>query len=312
MKYLLTFFWATSCFLLAAQNNCSDPQAKNTGEASACEYPKTKKVFKRITRLDDVVNETSGLIKWDDGVWTINDSGGEPVLYKMNPKTGKIIQQVRVSNAKNKDWEELAQDDLHIYIGDMGNNKGSREGLVIYKVKKSDIDKKQATQEVKAEKIKFHYPEQTNFEKRQLHHFDCEGFFYSKNQLHLFTKNRDNAKSYHYTLPTSAGKHAAKLQDSLDVKGQITAADISEDGVIVLLGYTPHKLFLWICWNYEDNRFFSGNCRRIELGSFFWRGQLEGICFASGKSGYISGERIKYKKQHLRAFDVSEWVENAE
>jgi len=308
MRFIITFTLFILGNAIFAQNNCTDPKAKNTGKPEPCEYRKSKKVFKKITKLDDIVNETSALIQWKDGIWTLNDSGGEPVLYKFDPKNGKIIQQVRVSNAKNKDWEELAQDDQHIYIGDMGNNNGKRKNLRIYKVKKSDIDTS-ALQEVKAEKIAFHYPEQTYFEKNKNHHFDCEGFFYRDNQLHLFTKNRDNAKTYHYTLPITAGKYAAQLQDSLNVRGQITAADINAEGVVVLLGYTPRKLFLWICWDYEGNRFFSGNCRRIELGRFICRGQMEGICFTDGNSGYISAENIKHKKQHLRFFDLKKWLE---
>jgi hypothetical protein len=294
---------------LSAQNQCNDPKAKNTGEAASCRYKKSRKIFKRITKLDDVVHETSGLIHWNGGIWTINDSGNEPVLYKLNTETGKVIQQIRIKNAKNKDWEELAQDDNHIYIGDFGNNKGSREGLRVLKIKKSDIDTS-TFQSIRVKKIKFHYPEQTNFQKRDNHHFDCEGFFYHNNQLHLFTKNRDNGKTYHYTLPTQAGKYAAQIQDSLNVKGQITAADINENGVVVLLGYTPKKLFVWMCWDYEGDRFFSGNCRRIEIGRFFWRGQLEGICFTNGNSGYISGENIKIWKQHLRAFNLDKWLVN--
>jgi hypothetical protein len=37
-------------------------------------------------------------------------------------------------NAKNTDWEALTNDGNNFYIGDFGNNDGSRRDLTIYKV----------------------------------------------------------------------------------------------------------------------------------------------------------------------------------
>jgi hypothetical protein len=307
-QYLALFSFLIIANTLTAQKKCTDNQATNHSIDAPCEYKKTRKYFKRATKLDEQVNETSGLFVWNDGVWTINDSGGEAALYKMNPETGQVTQIVTVSNAVNIDWEELSQDDDHIYIGDMGNNNGYRKDLTIYTIKKSAIDIQADSQSVTAQKLTFYYPEQQKFNPRKDHHFDCEGFFYHKNQFHLFTKNRDNAKTYHYTVPNSEGNHAAQLRDSLDVKGQITAADI-RDGHVVLLGYTPRKLFMWILWEYDNDDFFTGNCRRIELGKFFWRGQMEGICFTDSLNGYISAEGTPIKKQHLRRFSIEKWID---
>ncbi|MGB0863718.1 MAG: hypothetical protein ACPGXZ_12425 [Saprospiraceae bacterium] len=305
--YLTLFSFLIIANTLTAQKKCADNQATNYNINASCQYKKTKKRFKRTTKLDEQVNETSGLFVWNNGVWTINDSGGEPALYKTSPETGKVTQIVSISNAVNIDWEELSHDDNHIYIGDMGNNRGYRKDLSIYTVKKSDINISIDSQSVIAQKLTFYYPEQKDFNHKKIHHFDCEGFFYYKNQFHLFTKNRDNAKTYHYTVPNEVGNHAAKLQDSLDVRGQITAADI-QDGHVVLLGYTPGKLFMWILWDYEGEDFFTGNRRRIELGRFFWRGQMEGICFTNALNGYISAEGTPIKKQHLRRFSIEKWV----
>jgi hypothetical protein len=270
-------------------------------------YNRKKKSFKKVTKLDEAVNETSGLI-YDQGfIWTHNDSGGEAALYKINPKTGKVIQKVMVKNAKNTDWEDLAQDKDYIYIGDFGNNSGYRKDLKIYKIAKKDIQEN--TTEVDAQTIDFSYPDQTDFTKGNNHNFDCEAFFVYNGQLHLFSKNRNDKKTKHYALPTTAGTHQAVWIEEMNAQGLVTAADMDASGNVVLIGYTPQNLFMWICWNHTDGKFFSANTRRIEMGKFFFRGQLEGVCFAEQGKGYISSERFKIIKPHLRYFDVRKWLE---
>ena len=285
---------------------CEDPQAINNTDLVQCEYRRTKKSFKKVTKLDDKVNETSGLIYYKGFIWTHNDSGGEAALYKIHPKTGSIIQKITITNAKNVDWEDLAQDETHIYIGDFGNNYGYRKDLKIYKIAKSHINEK--TTEATAEVILFSYPEQTTFTKDKNHNFDCEAFFAYNGELHLFTKNWNDAKSSHYMIPTSVGEYKAKLIETFDVKGLITGADIDSNGVIILIGYTPQKLFMWICSNYEGEKFFLGSNRRIEMGKFVFRGQLEGVCFSENGEGYISGEKFKILNQHLRYFSLKKWL----
>ena len=89
----------------------------------------------------------------------------------------------------------------------------------------------------------------------------------------------------------------------------VTAADIADDGTVVLIGYTPQKLFLWICRDYEGNQFFTGKNRRIRIGSFLFKGQIEGICFSENGKGYISSEHFKMVKQHLKYFTIDQWIE---
>lgn len=281
-------------------------------EMTAQRSTSKRKIFKKTTKLDNALNETSGLL-YDKGyLWTHNDGGDQPALYKVTPQNGRIIQKIIISNAKNIDWEDIAQDKHHIYIGDFGNNYGMRKDLTIYKIKRANIDEK--TQEVKAEILTFSYPEQTDFQRSNTHNFDCEGFFVSDGELHLFTKNRGDGKTQHYTLPTSAGNHKAQLQATFDTKGQVTAADISPDGTtVVLIGYTPRKLFMWIYNDYIDTHFFSGKNKRIRMGRFAFRGQMEGLCFSNQNKGYISAEQVKrkninIKKQHLRYFSLKKYL----
>ena len=89
--------------------------------------------------LDEIVQENSALLLFRDKVWTINDSGGEAVLFALDIQTGKALQAIYIEGSQNRDWEELTQDADHIYICDTGNNYGRRTNLEIYRIRKSDI-----------------------------------------------------------------------------------------------------------------------------------------------------------------------------
>jgi len=283
-----------------------------TTQTTAQKLPQKRKIFKKNTNLDQALNETSGLLYDNDQLWTHNDGGDEPALYKVDPKSGKILQKLLISNAKNIDWEDITQDEKYVYIGDFGNNYGMRTDLTIYKIKRAALSRK--SPETKAEIITFTYPEQADFKRSRTHNFDCEGFFALNGELHLFTKNRGDGMTQHYTLPTSTGNHKAQLQMTFNAEGQITAADISPDGkTVILTGYTPHKLFMWIYNDYLGTQFFSGTYRRIRMGRFVFRGQMEGVCFSGNQEGYISAEQVKrknvnIKKQHLRYFSIHKFL----
>lgn len=283
-----------------------------TIQMTAQKLPSKRKIFKKTTKLDQALNETSGLLYNNGDIWTHNDGGDQSAIYKVDPKSGKIIQKLLISNAKNIDWEDITQDEHHVYIGDFGNNYGMRKDLTIYKIKRSALSGKSPT--VNAQIITFVYPEQADFQRSHTHNFDCEGFFALNDELHLFTKNRGDGMTQHYILPASAGNHKAQLQMTFNTKGQVTAADISPDGkTVILMGYTPGKLFMWIYNDYTGTQFFSGKYRRIRMGRFVFRGQMEGVCFSGNKEGYISAEQVKrknfnIKKQHLRYFSINKFT----
>ena len=104
--------------------------------------------------LSEGLSEISGLEFLNDSTLVaINDGGNEPLIYLLDLK-GKVQGVVKVENAQNRDWEDLAIDDEHLYIGDFGNNVNNRRDLVIYKVKIADIIAKKSVQ---AEQITFNY-----------------------------------------------------------------------------------------------------------------------------------------------------------
>ena len=78
--------------------------------------------------MSDLVIETSGLLRVNDQLWTHNDSGNDPILYRIDPLDGSVLQMLAI-NVPNIDWEDITTDGEFIYIGDVGNNSGDRTDL---------------------------------------------------------------------------------------------------------------------------------------------------------------------------------------
>jgi len=300
-KYtVLTILLCTCCFYnsYAQVNGCPDPAANNykntaTVNDGSCTYNDVSIKPSFNANLDTKLNETSGLLWWNNQVWTHNDSGGEPALFAVDAATGKITKKVTVSNATNIDWEDIAQDNTYIYIGDIGNNaNGNRRDLKIYKVRKSDVSTK-AT--VKASIINFSYDDQTNFTPTGSNNtnFDCEALIAYGDSLFLFSKDWIDNKTRLYKLPKKPGTYKAANIGELNVQGLITGADIiAAKKVIVLTGYnavvTP---FIYLLYDFTGNHFFAANKRKAGISQSFL--QAEGICAISNTDFYMSNERLQ-------------------
>lgn len=288
---------------LHAQPGCTDPLALNfnanaTSNDGSCQYPPTNlsPVFK--TNLSNTLDENSGLVWVDGSLWTHNDGGSEAKIYRIDTLTNAILQTVTIEGAINTDWEDIAFDGTNFYIGDFGNNaNGNRTDLRIYKFPLAAIpvgpDVTVPAAQVGV--INFSYEDQTNFDPTGSNNtrFDCEAMLFRDGKLHLFTKNWIDQTTTHYTLSASAGTFTAQKLETLDVGGLVTAADVSTAGVIILLGYnlSTASAFFWQLWDYSNGLFFTGNRRRIELGSVLATGQVEGLCFRNNRYWYFSNEK---------------------
>lgn len=297
-----------------AQAGCTDPQASNydanaTENDGSCTYPATNYTATELTELSSGLTECSGLAYFNNRLWTQMDGGNPDQIIEIDPLTGSAIEIETVPLADNEDWEDLAADEEHVYIGDFGNNFGNRTDLRIYKIKKADIESGTINPEI----IHFTYSDQTDFTSSlNANNYDCEAFFFWNDSLHLFSKNWVDFKTRHYILPATPGTHVAALQDSLAVQGQITAADISADGKGLLLGYNTNtsEAFIWLLFDFQDNQLFSGNKRRISLGSAIFTGQVEGLVFKDSTSGFICSETFSVIPPKLLSFDIVQWLSN--
>ena len=90
------------------------------------------------------VNESSGLAasrRDPRMLWTQNDSGGQPVLYAVEPN-GARRGELRITGVANRDWEDLASFELDgrawLLIAETGDNSSNRTDCVLYIVAEPD------------------------------------------------------------------------------------------------------------------------------------------------------------------------------
>lgn len=317
-SYLLLFFFLIALLNLSAQDieGCTDPQANNFNPVAmvndgSCTYnPSIYKPGFRLL-LPNEVNETSGMIFYADGYWTHNDSGGDPVIYKLDTVSGEIVQRITLQGVNNRDWEELAQDEDFIYVGDFGNNSGNVTNLEIYIVNKTDIPSSgDATAPVG--KIQYSYPDYPGrIDKRRDNNFDCEAMIATDANLFLFSKNRGDNKSKLYKLPKTAGTFTAELLTTFNSSGFVTGADLNtNNNELILVGYTNNDWipFLWVMFDFEGEDFFAGNKRRIDMLNMTAT-QTEAICYTHGKTGVLSSESNPLFVQTLFDFSTGQWTD---
>src|SRR5690606_31393825 len=199
----------------------------------------------KILKISEKLDEISSLEFYDGFYWGQNDSGGEPELYKINPETGKTVQTVKITNAENRDWEEIAFSEDYVFIGDFGNNLGNRTDLSVLYFPISKLNSTEENLSVEVEKIEFSYPEQKNFNPgNRKTNFDCEAFFFYKGKLHLFTKEWTHLATTHYTLEIKPGKQLAKKIETFQTNYLVTGAFVDENPIsntngFYFVGYTP-------------------------------------------------------------------------
>ncbi len=244
-----------------------------------------------LTPLASEVNETSGLVFWQGKIWTHNDSGGEPEIYSIDTASGQIVQTIRLLNAKNEDWEDITQDDFYFYVGDVGNNRGTRKNLKIYKVAKALIPVNGNAEISDWKKIEFSYADQKAFEKKMnKNDFDCEAITSFGDSLYLFTKNWASQKTRVYALAKSPGTYIVNPKQTFEAGGLLTASTFNPAAnQLVLLGYIDFESFMWLFWDFDGSDFFSGNILRINFPEMVFV-QTEGVCFVDDKQVLISCE----------------------
>jgi len=252
-------------------------------------------------KLPKTLKESSGLIKVDNRLWTFNDSGGKPKLYQIDEHNGEILKSITIQNAHNRDWEDIAYDENHLYIGDFGNNLGNRRDLKVYKIPRAAL---RTQTSAKAEVIHFSYSDQKDFKaKRQANNYDCEAMVAYQGKLYLFSKNWLDNKTRLYELSSAPGKHKARYLSSFNIQGKVTGAAINKAlGTLILTTYSSLlKVELWAFTNYRGNNFFNGKSKRLNLKNPLYA-QVEAVTFIDKHQLYLSSESIT---KYIFALDAS-------
>lgn len=125
------------CLGLAA---CGESQAEVAPGGGGVETAAACEVGGSGVTLPDEVSESSGLARSRRDAnlfWTHNDAGNEPEIFAIGPD-GQVRARVEVAGADLEDWEDIeagpCTSGACLYIGDIGDNEGEREEVVIYRV----------------------------------------------------------------------------------------------------------------------------------------------------------------------------------
>ena len=258
--------------------------------------------------LPKEISETSGLFFYNGRLWTHNDSGGKPILYGLDTLTFEVVQRITLAHVKNKDWEDICTDGTTVFVGDFGNNKGSRKNMKIFMFPLSDIPN-EGDATLKVDSILFRFADQTNFEKRKNHDFDCEAMFATEDYLYLFSKGWATGTTRLYRLPKSPGNHVAEVVNSFDSKGLVTGAVYDpESHARVVVGYVNKvwEPFIYLIFDFEEHGQNLTN-HRFEMPNHTGT-QIEGVCFFDKGRCYVTAETSPAFSARVFVMDFTKWI----
>jgi hypothetical protein len=122
------------------------------------------------TNRNKEITESSGLSfsrRIPDAVWTVNDSGNSNHALLLQTD-GKLLADLELKNARNIDWEAMADFEVdgkpYLMVADVGDNARRRKSYQLYVFPEPDLSQqiqtaggKHVKQTVKTDKIQFKY-----------------------------------------------------------------------------------------------------------------------------------------------------------
>ncbi|MBO1520210.1 hypothetical protein [Oceanisphaera pacifica] len=242
-----------------------------------------------LSRFNKQLAETSGLISWQQGFISHNDSGHHAALFILTID-GEIIDQRPVA-ADHNDWEDIAVRGNTVYLADIGNNHGRRRDLSILP-------------------LTLHQNEQSHFKPPpHQHNFDAEALTWVDDELWLLTKRWLDQKTTLYKVPTTANTRPLKAWQQLNPKMLVTGAEFDKQtSTLLLLGYSRswwhRKAWVWL-YPVKNGRVLEHQGKRLQLSE---NGQFEGITL--GQDGFIyvtrEGNSTNLFRSHLSLTDILE------
>lgn len=258
------------------------------GCAQQADFLKIKKY--KIATFSDSLKENSGLEFFNNRLFTINDSGNSSEIFEISKEIGKI-KNVFKTNLINQDWEAITSDSANLYIGDFGNNVGTRKDLVIYKI---PVDSAFLSLRIEdTQKIPFYYPEQIDFTPQNINNdFDAEAMVFLNEKIHIFTKEWSSKATTHYIIDPAISENQPALKAETFLTGYVVTDAAYFNRKLYLVGYTKKTdVFLTVFSETEPGIFFQAQPKKYYLGSSLGIGQIEGIA-VDPEGIYISGEEF--------------------
>lgn len=264
---------------------------------SAAQAPEAEVlVARKLCDLQDPrINESSGLAAShryaaQSLLWTHNDSAGETELFCIDP-FGRTVATLKLSGAKNIDWEDMEIAGDWMYIADVGDNLRHRESVTIYRLREPEFDpnKAGATLGAASESMTLKYPEGAR---------DCETLLVTTGgEVLLVSKNGGASKIYKAPQPFANG-----ATQTLEEVGEYsftgatalsyltTAGSLSPDETRVVIRTYTHAYEWTIPAQNNWRDLWKAEPRIFELPQ---TQQGEAICFsADGLSFFVTSEQL--------------------
>jgi hypothetical protein len=176
-----------------------------------------------FTFADPEIAESSGLVDAGSVVYTVNDSGSGPVLYGVDPATGRTTTRTAYTSDVVVDVEALAPGrGGTVWVGDVGDNGADRDGVVLYRVRPGGT--------LDAARLDLRYPDGPR---------DAETVLSHPRTGRLFVVSKNVFGGTVYAVPRGARPGApATMRPFAQVPGLVTDGAFLPDGKhVVLRGY---------------------------------------------------------------------------
>ncbi len=180
-----------------------------------------------VTFQDEAIDESSGLVVRGDRIYTMNDSGGGPVVYAVDRRTGETAATTTFADQDPDDLEALAPGRRgSLWVGDTGDNRRERGSIRVY-----HLTPPREGGSVEADSFDLSYPDGPH---------DAETLLVRPGTQRLFVvTKRPFIGGVVYRAPRTLGADQVnRLEPVAKVSGMITDGTFLPDGDHVLLRTT--------------------------------------------------------------------------
>jgi len=318
-KPALTIWAVAGLLLLGLPCWISSAQEVDKSEAKTNKFAsKLKQFVKRGHFIDPRINESSGVVvaaksdaEADQAIWTINDSGGKPAIYRVGLE-GQTEAILTLTGTKNRDWESMCSYQVglgpkdkvrFLVVGDVGDNLRKRKSVWLHTVAEPEVelqtdDKgKPIVQQLsdEPESYKFTYDDGPhNVEAMGYNSEDATYWFVEK----MYANDKRETEPGIYVLPdparagdplaTEKTKHVAKRIVDFPIRNVTGMAFSADNKKLVIRAYFGYYLF-----EKPDGKTWQEVMRETKPVSkpLPWQSQGEAICFSSdGQSLLVTSE----------------------
>jgi hypothetical protein len=182
------------------------------------------------------IHEISGAVAGHRGhmFWVQQDSGNPARVYAIAPN-GRRLANIRIINARNRDWEDIAYANRRVWVGDIG---GRRNVVQVYRFLEPKLSRRTAW----ALRVSLRYANGATH--------NAEAMFVDEvtERLYVVTKERSSWQGFVYRANVAGiGRGPVRVLHRIGrvTIGNVTGADIGPRGFVVRNLSGMGQLYRW-------------------------------------------------------------------